>query len=487
MMKYKDFVIDLAGYNTETHQFSVHVSEMPGRDAHSPNYVDPSQLPEDLLKLQTGLVLGTLQRDEVEQLGNLLFEALLPERGENSTRDLFRQARRNLNPDQGLRLCLRFGQTDLALTSIAWEYLWARNEVDPLLLDRKCSMARVEVLPGEQHGDLATPTNIKMLGIFVNPGSTEILDLNEDVRSLEKLHQRVSGINQILVPSTTNPNQKITRKWLQTFFIEHGDVQILHFSGHGYIMNHMADEVGKLRQEGGLVLFNEKGEADMCSASDIASYLANRDVRLVVLSACEGAHRDVFNPWQTVVTALILSKIPAVIGMQFEIADIHAIEFNQIFYLALASGLCIDEAVYEARKAILNCRLGDANAHLCAFGTAVLYLRGKGDLVLFPKLASNPTQVLPHKPALVSWNTDKLLNFMREALTSTQLQDLCSITFPEVGHVIGANPSNAEMIRQLIVIIGVKRNNLHKLLQEVRNLVQEQIGEYEAKHNIQAQ
>ncbi len=400
MMQYKDFVIDLAGYNSETRQFSVRVSEMPGWDAHAPNYAERSQLPEDLLDLQAELALGTLQRNEIERFGNLLFEALLPEQGRNSTSDLFRQARRNLNPDQGLRLCLRFGQTDLALAGIAWEYLWVEGEGTPLLLDRKCSMARVEVLAGERQGNLTTPVNIRMLGLFANPASTERLDLNKDVESLKKLHQKLPDrIQQILVPSTANSSQKITRSWLRQFFVDHGDVQILHFSGHGYVITRMADEVGKLKQEGGLILLKEDSTADFCPAANIAGYLADRDVRLVVLSACEGARRDAFNPWQTVATALIGRGIPAVIGMQFEIADAHAIVFNQAFYHALASGLSIDEAVWAARWAIWDCELPeDANTHVCAFGMAALYLRGKGDLVLFPKQVLTPAHPSLNEP-----------------------------------------------------------------------------------------
>ena len=61
--------------------------------------------------------------------------------------------------------------------------------------------------------------------------------------------------------------------------------------------------------------------------------------------------------------------IPAVIAMQFEIADDVASRFAHEFYGALADGYPIDASLTEARKSIFAAR------HEVEWGTPVLYLR----------------------------------------------------------------------------------------------------------------
>jgi hypothetical protein len=46
--------------------------------------------------------------------------------------------------------------------------------------------------------------------------------------------------------------------------------------------------------------------------------------------------------------------VPVVVAIQYEILDLHAIAFSEIFYAALAAGLSVDEAVAAGRLAMLG-------------------------------------------------------------------------------------------------------------------------------------
>jgi len=90
---------------------------------------------------------------------------------------------------------------------------------------------------------------------------------------------------------------------------------------------------------------------------------------VAILNACEGARSSKSDPFAGSAQSLVQQGIPAVIAMQFEIADDVASTFAHEFYGALADGYPIDAALTEARKAIF------AAGREVEWGTPVLYLR----------------------------------------------------------------------------------------------------------------
>ena len=95
----------------------------------------------------------------------------------------------------------------------------------------------------------------------------------------------------------------------------------------------------------------------------------HESLRVAVLNACEGARTSKRDPFAGSAQTLVQQGIPAVIAMQFEIADDVASTFAHEFYGALADGYPIDAAVTEARKAIF------ATGREVEWATPVLYLR----------------------------------------------------------------------------------------------------------------
>jgi tetratricopeptide (TPR) repeat protein len=92
-------------------------------------------------------------------------------------------------------------------------------------------------------------------------------------------------------------------------------------------------------------------------------------LRVAVLNACEGARSSKQDPFAGSAQTLVQQGIPAVIAMQFEIADDVAQTFAHELYGALADSYPIDAAVTEARKAIF------AMGREIEWATPVLYLR----------------------------------------------------------------------------------------------------------------
>jgi hypothetical protein len=137
---------------------------------------------------------------------------------------------------------------------------------------------------------------------------------------------------------------------------------ILHFIGHG--------EFDQNLQEGVLLLEDDQHRGHRVSSQYLGMLLHDHEsLRVAILNACEGARTSRLDPFAGTAQTLVQQGIPAVIAMQFEIADDVASTFAHEFYGALADAYPIDAALTEARKAIF------ADGRDVEWGTPVLYLR----------------------------------------------------------------------------------------------------------------
>jgi CHAT domain-containing protein len=163
--------------------------------------------------------------------------------------------------------------------------------------------------------------------------------------------------------------------------IRRGPWHVFHFIGHGGF--------DRTTEEGFIAVANMDGEMYRLKATDLGRLLGDHPpLRLVLLSACEGARTGDRDPFSSTAATLLRRGIPAVVAMQYEITDDAAIEFARAFYEALADGVPIDAAVGEARKAIS--RMASSTLE---WGTPVLYMHSP-DGVLFNihQSSAEPTQ-----------------------------------------------------------------------------------------------
>ena len=86
-------------------------------------------------------------------------------------------------------------------------------------------------------------------------------------------------------------------------------------------------------------------------------------------SGCQTAKTSGRKSLNDLSTPLLLVGIPAVISMQYSVADSSAISFTEKFYTEISSGIPIDKALTDARKQLyLNEERGTID-----FATPVLY------------------------------------------------------------------------------------------------------------------
>jgi CHAT domain len=138
---------------------------------------------------------------------------------------------------------------------------------------------------------------------------------------------------------------------------------------------------GRFRKRGQLVLETADNAADFYPSDQLAGVLGNAGVRLVVLGACNSAARDEGGAWTGVAPALVREKVPAVVAMQYPLADKAAARFLPNLYTRVLAGYSLDEAVFEGRQAIFSQARDWAKDYY--WGVPVIYLHAK-DGFLFP-------------------------------------------------------------------------------------------------------
>lgn len=216
--------------------------------------------------------------------------------------------------------------------------------------------------------------------------------------------------------------------------LRRGEYHIFHFIGHGIFV--------ESSQGGVLILENEQGQSRRVSGQDLGMLLHDhRPLRLAFLNACEGARASESDPFTGVAQNLVQQRIPAVVAMQFRIADEAAIALVHEFYSALADGYPIDASLAEARKAVSA--LGDN----VDWGAPALYMRSPDGRIFDVERAPPP-------PEQVSGGLVALTELMRA---------------PEVQAAVIAFRADFQTACEQINMLGSYKQ-LHDLFQDLENL-----------------
>jgi tetratricopeptide (TPR) repeat protein len=205
---------------------------------------------------------------------------------------------------------------------------------------------------------LAVELPLRILVMMANPRDHARLDVEQEWSSLRDELAELAQRGVVELERLEEPTLEALQKRLRQ-----GKYHIFHFIGHGAFDRDL--------QTGALIL--EKEEAPHAVfARQIGVYLHDhRTLRLVVLNACVGAQASPADLFAGVAQSLVQRGIPAVIAMQFEIADETGITFAKAFYGALADGDPVEAAVAEARKAL------SATSDETAWAAPVLFTRAR--------------------------------------------------------------------------------------------------------------
>jgi len=316
----------------------------------------------------------TPEEETVQRFGRELFDLLFA--GETLVH-YRRSADHARAQDADLRIRLHLD--DAGLAALPWEFLYDATHDDFLCLSTQTPVVRYLDV-GQPVAPLAVSAPLRVLGVIASPSDLEPLDVDLERQRVERALAGLTseGVVELvwLEGQTWRDVQRAMRR---------GPWHVVHFVGHGGF--------DARRAEGVIWLADDDGTARALGAGDLARLIADRrDLRLVLLNACESARPGALDIFSSTAAALVRRGLPAVIAMQYEITDRAAIEFARSLYDALADGLPIDGAVSEARMAVKL----DA-PHSIEWGTPVLHLRAT-DGRLFEIAPAQPAAAMPDPP-----------------------------------------------------------------------------------------
>ncbi len=318
--------------------------------------------------------------------GAALFQALLA----GDVRDLWLSARADLDAGRIAGLRVRLQAASTAVADLPWETLYDADRGHTLAASTHTTLVRgvrwLRYVGGARPLQLTLPLHL-LLAIPEDP-TGQIDAAAEEARilaALAPLHP--DGVTWETLTGRFNALDLRRR-------LERGGFDVLHLITHG-------------TAEG--VLLWENDEAVIAPAAALRAALeAAPRVRLAVLNACETAIGAGAAPVTSVGAHLLQAGLPAVVAMQFPIADQAAAAFAEHFYIELLTGRCpgaVDVAVTLARSALYT-RSPDE----LAYATPVIWLNAPDGQIFIPdrrvRLHQRPTappDLAPLRADRVSW------------------------------------------------------------------------------------
>ncbi|MGO9781732.1 MAG: CHAT domain-containing protein [Streptosporangiaceae bacterium] len=369
--------------------------------------------------LRNAAAYGTLPDDSpfnsatVDQiahvLGYHLYDLLF---GDEKTNALLQEALKSYREKRlrFVRVELEFvGGDENAMTALPWEYVRIPPERDgpkylahtsQLVLNRRLHLSDME--PPE----LMTEDALKVLVVAASPvlpepGKENPLAPVSAAVVTGKLNSLKSTLGERLLISTLEDAQleggrpdssykpNVTRGRLGAK-IQRDQPHVVHFIGHG---RRGTD------QRGQLALSGEDSRPDWIDDEDFADLVCgqNRDLRLVILQACESALPSRYMAGASgVASQVALRGIPAVVAMQYSINATAANTFAAGFYGAVLgeTAVPVDIAVSMARQQMLSFG-GEAARSSVSF--PVVYLLDYHRLMGEPKSAPPVGAPIPSK------------------------------------------------------------------------------------------
>jgi len=313
------------------------------------------ELENFLLKLgRTTRVVRRIESTEMttaKSFGAALFDAVFAGDVRACLRSAVDEARR-----ENTRVRLRIRLADPVLADLPWEFLYNPAVNRFLALSVQTPVVRYIELP-EVIQPIAVTPPIRVLVMISSPSDYPALDGEAEWKRLNESLADLISAGTIAVERLDEATLSALQQRLRR-----SEYHIFHFIGHG--------EFDQALQEGVLLLERASKRGHRVGSQYLGMLLHDHNtLRLAILNACEGARSSRQDPFAGSAQSLVQQGIPAVIAMQFEIADDVASTFAHEFYGALADGLPIDAAVTEARKAIF------AGGREIEWATPVLYLR----------------------------------------------------------------------------------------------------------------
>ncbi len=266
------------------------------------------------------------------------------------------------------RLTLRLHPEAAALWSLPWEYLHDGTEFLSLnghLLVHRMPHGMAELKPAEN----APP--LRILVIIASPDDQAELDVERELAVMQEALDDLRRADQVQVDYLDDATLPALQDALSRT-----PYHVLHFTGHGAF----------IEKEGKLCFEDSLGQSDLIGPKQLRPLLiGQRDLRLIVLSACQSAKTSGLDAFDSVATGLLQADLPAVLAMQFSILDDSAIELARVFYAELARGRTPEEALKQTRLALRHRdETRSPDARRFDWGVPALYARAPGLRLIDP-------------------------------------------------------------------------------------------------------
>jgi hypothetical protein len=375
-MEYLDFDLRIGARSGRSHPIYVE-SPAVGIVQGTMQPFKPLALDNDLKAVKIALLesddgrgsnrsVPTLVEQPVRDLGRRLFAGLFT----GDVKSAYEIARARAN-DKGQGLRVRLSIDDPALMTLPWEFLFDPGPEEYLCLSRGLALVRYLGVQQPPMPLLVSPP-LHILGLVASPSDPSLpeLDVVHEKELVENAFRHLTARNLVSLRWVDGQTVDDLADAMRT-----DQWNVFHFVGHG--------DFEPARDEGGIYLADRSNRAHRLGATQLGRILAGRkQLRLVVLNACEGARGSARGVFSSTAATLVRRGVPAVVAMQFKINDSAAVEFAREFYAHLADGAPVDAAVTEAR---IHMDVGIANT--VEWGSPVLYMQSP-DGALFNRSAS---------------------------------------------------------------------------------------------------
>ena len=236
----------------------------------------------------------------------------------------------------GLRIQLRIDPSELNI--LPWEYMYDPRLDQAFSLSSRTPILRTpKVIYPYNAVSIDLPLNV--LAVISNPTNLPSLNVEQEIKNLEKAFKECQYKNLIALDFVVNP----TREKMQDQLRQKA-YQIIHYVGHG--------SYNSEANEGYIFFCNADGTQVPCSSQQFIPLIANHHIKMVMLNACHSASSGNNLNSSSIAQRFVQQGIPAVLAMQGNISDKSAIVFSQEFYRMLANGDSLEIALSEARLAM---------------------------------------------------------------------------------------------------------------------------------------
>jgi hypothetical protein len=292
-------------------------------------------------------------------LGTRLYQALLPAAIHAHLRATAAAAEA-----AGCGVRLRLNIEPPELSALPWEFLFDGSTNTFLANSTQTVLSRYISVPLTKKDVRAITPPLKILLVLSDPEDLTRLDLTGEERRIRDAMDGHVAAGRVEIDTCTPATIRNISHALRE-----KPYNVFHFIGHG-------DFLG---DRGAIALEDQDGMARMVDDETFSNFfLGNRSLGLAVLNACQGATTSSRQAFVGIAPHVVRRGIPAVIAMQYSIADGSARLFADEFYRTLALGWPVDAAVQTARN-VLSMEIG---LDLPDFATPVLFMRAKDGVIL---------------------------------------------------------------------------------------------------------